>query len=100
MHRFIISFVAVITLALSIVVSVGTAHAAPPNGWREFPAYAMNVNAGRAVSIPSGVCPVSAVSDIDARSRRTGARTERVSVHDRKIRNRAPFAVRVYVFCG
>jgi len=100
MQRFIISAVAVITLALSLIVSVSTAHGAPPYGWREFPAYAVNVDAGRAVSIPSGVCPVSAVSDIDARSRRSGRRVQRVTAHDRKIHNRAPFAVRVYVFCG
>jgi hypothetical protein len=89
-------------LALAILVSFygGAASAAPPNGWREFPAYAVNVSASRSVSVPDGVCPVSAVSDVDARSRRTGRRVERVTIRERVIRNRAPFAVRVYVFCG
>lgn len=100
MRNAIVGFFAVVTLALSILVSAGESFGSPPYGWRDFPAFAVNVNAGSAASIPDGVCPVSAVSDIDARSRRTGRRVQRVTIRDRAIRNRAPFGVRVYVFCG
>ena len=101
MKRAIVAVLAFVTLALSLIIDVRAAHSAPPYGWREFPAYAVNVNAYGQRNIPRNVCPTSAVSDVDGRSRRTGSRVTRVTLQQgRRIVNASPIAVRVYVFCG
>lgn len=96
----LLTLAVVVSIAASIVFGRDCAVSSPPNGWEAFPAYAVNVEAGKAVSIPEAVCPVSAISDADARSKRTGHRVLRVVVRDRVVRNRAGVPVRVYVFCG